>query len=155
LSTSYGVDLVINRLGEDEIKSLTTAQKSQSQPISNESFHIRRSLPPVESDATVLDVITQIEKSGNSLGPCYTIPRLRVGELEIVTCPDAQSIIDLAQRSFRFESMSTLRFEQHAEKGVFNPNRWGKVMMDLSQLSGDTVAREPSNIHRPFRDLCR
>ena len=145
--------LVINRLGEDEIKSLTIAQKSQSRPISNESFHIRRSLPPVESDATVLDVINQIEKSGNSLGPCYTIPRLRVGALENVTCPDAQSIVDLVRGSFRFESMSTLRFVQHAKKETIELNRAGKVMMDLSQLSNDTVARKPRGIHRPFK-LC-
>jgi hypothetical protein len=146
--------LVLNRLLEDEINSLKTKHGRRSQPMSNISFHIRRNLPTVESDATLLDVITQIQKSGHQIGPCYTIPRLLFGALENVTCPNAQSVVDLAKRSFRFESISTLRFVQHAKKGEFDFNRWAKVIIDVSQLSNETTAIQPKNIHRPFSEYC-
>jgi hypothetical protein len=146
--------IVLNRLSEDERNSLKTEHGRRSQPISSISHHIRRNFPPVESDATLLDVIKQIEKSGNPLGLCYTFPRLLFGALENVTCPNAQSVVDVAKRSFRFESMSTLRFVQHAEKGAFAFNRWAKVIMDVSKLSNETISMPPKNIHRPFFEYC-
>jgi len=123
-------------------------------------------LPPLESNETVLDVIRRIE-SGSSDGgsgaslksfpKCYTMPRLLVGALENRSCSheESKAAVDAARRRYRYDSMSTLRFVQHAAIGDFASSKFGKVMIDLSRLDDETLRSKPKNIHRPYVSLCR
>jgi hypothetical protein len=44
---------------------------------------------------------------------------------------------------------------QHAQKGDFAASKYGKVVMDLSQLDAETVnSTVPRNIHRPYKSVC-
>jgi hypothetical protein len=112
--------------------------------IQNVSWHIRQHLPPIGDATTVVDILTKLQSAG-LVGSCYTLPRLLVGALENRTC-------DSASRT-TFPQLSTLRYFQHAVKGDFRLNKFGKVFMDLSQLSWSTLP-SPRNIHRPYKDYC-
>jgi hypothetical protein len=104
-------------------------------------------------------LIRHLQNSG-FITECYTLPRLLVGALENRTCPfqyETQKVQRLARTQLheRFEHMSTLRFFQHAKKGDFSRSKFGKVMMDLSKISDETVRSElPRNIHRPYIPHC-
>ncbi len=114
--------------------------------IQNISWHIRQHLPTIGDATTVADILTKLQSAG-LVGSCYTLPRLLVGALENRTCHHA----------FRntFPQLSTLRFFQHAVKGDFRLNKFGKVWMDLSQISLQTIqSTVPRNIHRPYKDYC-
>jgi hypothetical protein len=119
---------------------------------------IRRNLP-LSQNGTILDVLTMLQATGH-VDACYTIPRLRFGALENVTCPEASSVVDLARAyySSTYSTMSfftTLRFVQHAAKGDFSKSKFGKVIMDLSKLSDDYISNTtPRNIHRPYIQYC-
>jgi len=117
------------------------------------AFQQRHTLPSLESQGTVLEAIRTIE-SIHTLGPCYTVPRLLYGALENVTCEKATSDVQLARSKFRYEELSTLRFTQHAKKGDFAKSKYGKVIIDVSQLSNETIERAPRNIHRPYKPEC-
>jgi hypothetical protein len=121
---------------------------------------MRRNLPishsVISSHNTVLDVLSSLQESGH-VNTCYTIPRLRFGALENVTCAEASSVVDLVKTyySSNMSSLSTLRFVQHATKGDFGKSKFGKVIMDLSKLSDDFISKTvPRNIHRPYMQYC-
>lgn len=137
--------LVMNRLGKGE---------NQTSMESHEVFKLRQMLPPIDSNATFLDAIVEFNKIQNQ-SPCITTPRILVGALENVTCAGSQDVLELAKSSFRYEEMSTLRFNQHAKKGDFSLNKFGKVMMDVSNISDATIAKGPRNPHRPYKPECR
>jgi hypothetical protein len=99
--------------------------------------------------STVLDVIQTIERVIQPIQPCYIMPRLRFGALERVTCSDSAHVDGLAKENFNFAAMSTLRYKQHAGKNRFSANKFGKVMVDLSQISD--ASKVPKNVHRPFQ----
>ncbi|GAX13750.1 hypothetical protein FisN_30Lh036 [Fistulifera solaris] len=114
--------------------------------IQNISWHIRQHLPPMGDATTVAEILTKLQFAG-LVGSCYTLPRLLVGALENRTCHHASRNT--------FPPLSTLRFFQHAVKGDFRLNKFGKVWMDLSQISSQTIqSTVPRNIHRPYKDNC-
>ena len=145
--------VVFNRLGNDD--KLLTIGGNGHDSINNVSYQIRRNLPNADSSDTLLDAIQRISKHTSHMGSCYTLPRLIVGSLENQTCADASEINAMAKREYDFGAMSTLRFVQHAKKGDFANSKFGKVMIDLSNLTAALLAQKlPNNIHRPFREHC-
>jgi hypothetical protein len=144
--------ITMNRLGTDE-----------TQPAFNDTLpakkllarNMRSALPPLHSNSTVLDAILDLERI-SSLSPCNTMPRLLYGSLENVTCRDATVANQLGRLpGFDFSEMSTLRFTQHSRKGDFAMSKFGKVLMDVSELSNETVATKlPRNVHRPYKPEC-
>jgi len=130
--------------------------------ITNASYQIRQRLSVRESmneKKSVLQIIHELQDAGHN-STCYTIPRLLVGALENRTCPPeygVENIRQLAQTQLqeRYAYMSTLRFFQHAAKGNFARSKYGKVLMDLSRISDETIqTQKPRNIHRPYSAHC-
>lgn len=150
--------LVMNRLHEEEKKATMhhndLTDQTANKSVQSVAYRMRHSLPPIESDITVVDTIRRLERI-DSLGSCYTMPRLLYGALENVTCFDAAAITQVAQSKFHYSELSTLRFTQHARKGDFAKSKYGKVMMNLSRLSNETMTRTPKNIHCPYKPECK
>jgi hypothetical protein len=152
--------VVLNRLGPDD-KDLIVADSGPNS-IRNESYQARRDLDShlapgstATATTTIAEVLHKLRATKYLKTPCYTMPRLLVGALENATCPAAAAVIELARRDYRYEEMSTLRFVQHAKKGDFSASKYGKVVMDLSEISGETVnSTVPRNIHRPYKSVC-
>lgn len=137
--------IVMNQFNEDDDANY---HKRESD---NVTYKMRKLL--TESHyLTVLDAIQAIERLIQPIQPCYVMPRLRFGALERVTCPDSTQVKLLAKADFNYAAMSTLRYKQHAGKSTFSANKFGKVMVDLSQIPD--VSKVPRNIHRPFEPQC-
>jgi hypothetical protein len=84
--------------------------------------------------------------------PCHGMPRLLYGSLENVTCDNDQSVKDMFhQYDFQYVP-TTIRYVQHARKGAFYPSKWGKVLVDVSRLSWDSLGQKPKSSHRPFQE---
>jgi hypothetical protein len=152
--------LVIHRIGLDEIskeggqQELTLNQTESKNQLLDAKFGLRRHLPSIESNATVVDVIHGLQHIHLPLKSCQTIPRISVGALENFTCPGVEPIIAFAKANFRFDVLSTLRFQQHAKKDDFGKNRFGKVFLDVQNMSESSMSSRPKNIHRPFAEEC-
>jgi len=154
--------LAINRMGmheANESKNATTMERTESSGIGedeplNETYGMRPNLPERQSNATVVDIIKSFQSMGRPLKPCHTMPRVLFGAEENFTCPGSENVEEFARANFDYGILSTLRFQQHAVKGDFLNNRFGKVFLDVSNISDNTLSRPPSNIHRPFRDEC-
>jgi hypothetical protein len=156
--------VALNRLGSDDNDLIIQDRGPNS--IRNESYQARRDLDnsafgPGSTPAsttkttTVAEVLHKLRDTGFLKTPCYTLPRLLVGALENATCPAAAAVNELARRDYRYEEMSTLRFVQHAKKGDFSASKYGKVVMDLSEINEETVnSTVPRNIHRPYKSVC-
>jgi hypothetical protein len=144
--------VVMNRMGEDD-KRFTIRTRNEPMSITQTSSDMRKALPAHDSDATVLDAIKKLEPI-ESLSPCYTIPRLLYGAFENLTCPGTEPTNELAKKEFKFSEMSTLRFLQHGRKGDFALSKFGKVIVDFSNLTEETIAQTPRNIHRPWKSVC-
>ena len=83
--------------------------------------------------------------------PCHGMPRLLYGALENITCKDATGVKDAIHRN-RFSYVpTTIRYVQHATKGAFYPSKWGKVLVDVSRLSWESLQHKPKSSHRPFQ----
>ena len=146
--------VVPNVLPESD-KNLTLDGNGQNS-IRADAFRIRSQLRPVADSwnaTTLADVLFDMQRQG-AVDSCYTMPRLIVGALENRTCPGQDYPNHLSRYNFTKSNMSTFRFVQHAKKGDFQHNKFGKVFMDLSRISDDALAQEPRNIHRPFREHC-
>jgi hypothetical protein len=146
---------------DDELQNLQVDGNGRDS-ISSKSLQIRKKLASrsfVNETKQFHTLIRQFQNSGD-ISECYTLPRLLVGALENRTCPvqyEVQNVQHLARTQLkeRFEHMSTLRFFQHAKKGDFSRSKFGKVMMDLSKISHETIRSEyPRNIHRPYTSHC-
>jgi hypothetical protein len=155
--------VVLNRLGSDD-KDLIVKDKGPNS-IRKESYQARRDLDfnlnssqgamTTTSTKTVAEVLHKLRATEYLKTPCYTLPRLLVGALENVTCPKQTAVNELARRDYRYEEMSTLRFVQHAKKGDFAASKYGKVIMDLSDMDEETVSvTVPRSIHRPYKSVC-
>jgi hypothetical protein len=157
--TLYDTDefLVANRIGSDEKeggnKRSLGATQSKDHP-QDPMVGPRRLLPSIESNATVLDMIHEFEKLRMPLKSCHTIPRLTVGALENFTCPGAGRVVSLARSNFRFDMLNTLRFQQHAVIGDFEKSRYGKVLLDIQNITKESLSGKPKNIHRPYKNEC-
>jgi hypothetical protein len=147
--------VVPNRWSSGDEEQLQLGGKGRLS-IRGASYEIRRNLPTDGNNWTFLDVILDLERGGNITKGCYTMPRLLVGSLENRTCPEAAPFQQWALKNMpdRYDFLNTLRYVQHAPKGDFSHSKFGKVMMDLSQIPVDTLWREPRNIHRPYADHC-
>jgi len=129
--------------------------------ITNASYHLRATLSEkMDRGTSVLNILDEAQASGH-IGDCVTVPRLLVGALENRSCPaeygiDAIQQFAQTQLRDRYAYMSTLRFFQHAAEGDFARSKYGKVMMDLSRISYETIQsqRPPRNIHRPYSQHC-
>jgi hypothetical protein len=144
--------IVMNRMGKDD-EQLNVRTWNESMSITHTASDMRKALPAHDSDATVLDAIEKLEPI-KSLSPCYTIPRLLYGALDNLTCPDSEPTNELAKKEFKLSEMSTLRFLQHGRKGDFALSKFGKVIVDFSNLTEGTIAQAPRNIHRPWKSAC-
>jgi hypothetical protein len=125
--------------------------------ISKSAYEIRKTILPDMKNSTVYETIVQLHRQGVLSTACYTTPRLLVGALENQTCPGAKSIQTFAKDRLHgnLDRLSTLRFFQHAKKGEFAKSKFGKVIMDLSQISLETLQQTvPRNIHRPYPNIC-
>lgn len=120
---------------------------------SAEKRELRNLLPDVRSNTTVLETMSALGTT-HSLGKCQTLPRVLVGALENFTCPGAPSKENIESKGISYDWMSTLRFHQHAEKGDFAMSKYGKVIMKVSELLDETLAKVPSSIHRPYKEEC-
>lgn len=127
--------------------------------ISNHSRQIRtRIRDDFLSKRTVAELIHGMQLTSH-MGICYTIPRLLFGTYENSSCANSdQVLVHEEAKSFlkeRLQYLNTMRFLRHGKKGDFASSKFGKVMIDVSALSRETVTkRVPSSIHRPFRDVC-
>ncbi len=149
--------LVINRMSEEEKAMMQQNDREtlhHSKAVETTAYQMRNELPAIDNQSTIVDILRRLEHI-EDLGSCYTIPRLLYGALENVTCPDASTVTRIAQSKFHYKEMSTLRFTQHARKGDFAKSKYGKVMINLSRLSDETVGSTPRNIHRPYKPECK
>eukprot|EP00536_Pseudo-nitzschia_multiseries_P002542 jgi/Psemu1/63698/estExt_Genemark1.C_340067 len=154
--------LAINRMGMHEAtepKNATTAgiditsAPGEDEPF-DEIYGMRPNLPGRESNVTVVDIINFFHNMNRPLKPCHTIPRVSFGAAENFTCPGSEDVKEFAKENFDFGIFSTLRFQQHAVKEDFSKNRFGKVFLDVSNISDATLSMKPKNIHRPFPNEC-
>ena len=161
--------LAINRMGMDEqgsepknatkILSMnstpsTTSTTDETEPF-DEVYGMRPNLPPIESNATVVDIIKSFRAIGRPLKSCHTMPRVSFGAGENFTCPGSVPVKEFARaNNFDLASLSTLRFQQHAIKTDYSKNRLGKVLVDVSNISDSTLSMQPKNVHRPYKGEC-
>jgi hypothetical protein len=147
--------ITMNRLGRDELQVVEPARNDPLHDKKLLARNMRSALPPVHSNKTVLDAMLDLKRI-SSLSPCNTLPRLLYGSLENVTCREATVANQLVRLpGFDVSDLSTLRFTQHARKGDFAMSKFGKVIMDVSELSNQTVATKlPRNVHRPYKPEC-
>ena len=141
--------LAINRMGATEGSDATRQPETLG-----EKYGMRPQLPPLESNATVVDIMNSFERARQPLKPCHTMPRVGFGALENFTCPGSEDIKTFAIENFDSDRLVTLRYQQHAVKSDFSKNRFGKVFVDVSNISDRTLSMPPKNIHRPFEDEC-
>jgi len=81
------------------------------------------------------------------LNSCHAVPRVSVGAFKNFTCPGSGGTKEFVKANFDYQSLDTLRFQQHAEKDDFAKNAYSKVIMDVSNMN---VKQRPKNVHRPF-----
>lgn len=144
--------LAINRMGTAEQNGLTN--KTSTFERRGETYGMRPQLPPIESNATVAEIIYSFETTQQPLKSCHTMPRVSFGAIENFTCPGSEDIKAFAKENFDFNRLGTLRYQQHAIKTDFSKNRFGKVFIDVSSVSDHTLSIPPKNIHRPYADEC-
>jgi len=111
-------------------------------------FTIRQGLPSLTQSGLVANVLNQ-QVAGGIVASCHTVPRLLMGALENRSC-DSEALDKVQAPGY----LLTTRFFQHAPKGDFAHNKYGKVMMNLFDIPLATLQREPRNVHRPFREYC-
>lgn len=150
--------LALHPLSPDD-ENLTIDGNGHSS-ITNASYQFRQRLrKSMDEGKSVLQIIQEHQEAGQN-ATCYTIPRLLVGALENRTCPPEYGIDNIRQMAKkqlqeRYSYMSTLRYFQHAAKGDFARSKYGKVLMDLSRISSETIqTQKPRNIHRPYAAHC-
>jgi hypothetical protein len=154
--------LAINRMGtgaESEErnsgeKRMVTQNRTDEAETLDETNVMRPNLPPLESNATVVDIINSFQEAKHPLKSCHTMPRVSFGAIETFTCPGSEDVKAYARSNFDYHSLSTLRFQQHAVKEDFSKNRFGKVFIDVSNISDKSLSMPPKNIHRPYGDEC-
>jgi hypothetical protein len=152
--------VAINHIASDEQSdqndptSTTVNTTDENRLLLDETYGLRMNLPPRESNSTVIDIIHSFYNIQQPLKSCHTLPRVSFGALENFTCANSTEIKEFAKANFDYDSLSTLKFQQHAKKEDFSKNRFGKVFMNIGNISDTTLSMEPSNIHRPFRDEC-
>lgn len=109
-----------------------------------------------DQEHTVLASLQKWQAQGVVTSPCYTLPRLRYGALENVTCPASPSLSSSNTYFSEQEwSLTTRRFVQHAQPGHFASNKFGKVILNVTALPKQLVQDKlPRNIHRPYPPYC-
>lgn len=148
--------VVINRFGgEDDTQEFHQRSRPDNET-STTLYNMRKSLSEwKQQDFTVLEALRRLEKDVQEPDTCVLMPRLRFGALENVTCEgESTAVADMARHDYHYSHMSTLRYKIHAGTMNFPANKFGKVMVDLSRLTGDQVREWPKNIHRPFKPAC-
>ena len=83
---------------------------------------------------------------------CHLMPRLFFSAVE-------SSYTNLSQRicenhGFSVTSFNTLRYFNHARKGAFGYNYYGKVIIDLSRIVESEIHDDMESIHRPLEEKC-
>mmetsp|Transcript_24752 Transcript_24752/g.54332 ORF Transcript_24752/g.54332 Transcript_24752/m.54332 type:complete len:492 (-) Transcript_24752:51-1526(-) len=161
--------LAINRMGMEEEESkpnnstnILSMNNTPNSPNTtdktvpfDEIYGIRPNLPPIESNATVVDIIQLFRALNRPLKSCHTMPRVSFGAGHNFTCPGSEPVKEFARaNNFDLASLSTLRFQQHAAKEDYSKNRLGKVFVDVSNISESTLSMQPKNVHRPYKDEC-
>ncbi|KAL7574923.1 hypothetical protein ACA910_010750 [Epithemia clementina (nom. ined.)] len=163
---------------EEDLQKLLLRQRGDSIDVQERNFiqNRKRYLPRFNKDShgvaatkakqmTIFDFMVQndnrimINNENNNRTACYTLPRLRFGALRNHSCGgDSWPPFTLYDGNILdVHSLSTLQFVQHARKSDFSVNKFGKVMMDVSQLSSTATAinaKPPRNIHRPWLEYC-
>ena len=136
----------------------------------------QRLLPFYETHNSTWTVLDFLHRESDYWAPenrnntiCYTIPRLRFGALRNHSCtkkdtptldgllahPNTTTTTNKNQIP-QLGHLSTIQYLQHAPKGHFASNKFGKVLVDLSRIPHETLMSlsPPRNIHRPWKDYC-
>ena len=84
---------------------------------------------------------------------CYTMPRLRYGNLENITCTNVPKYNNYSSLGWNIaaSNLTTLRFVQHARFDDFQANKFGKALVNVSAIPDDAI---PWNVHRPYKEYC-
>jgi len=148
--------VVINRISPDEREN---DQTDDPDSLSSDEIRYgkqRSTLPDMESNATVFDIIESWTEPDTTLDLCHCLPRVTFGALEDFQCPQSSHVKTIAeQNQISTKELNTLRFHQHARENDFGKNKWGKVMIDLQNIPSRILdEQEPKNIHRPYASEC-
>ena len=87
--------------------------------------------------------------------PCLQIPRIRYGAKESSSREKGKEHDPLIPKGWKATDFLTLRWRYHASPDNHPVNKITKAVLDLSQVSLETLHREPlTSIHLPVRSLC-
>jgi len=110
--------------------------------------NIRRNLT---QEKTVFDFLKDEKNKEPWMSePCYLMPRLFFSVVE--SSPNQLAEANVAQW-FNTSRFNTLHYFHHAERGKFDYNHFGKVILDLSRIKDKQI--EVKNIHVPNRSCPR
>jgi hypothetical protein len=101
-------------------------------------------------DQTVLDAL----KRHSPTSPCHGMPRLLFGALENRTCQESEHVRNM-MKEHSFPPLTTIRFVQHATKGAFYPSKWGKVLVNVNDVSWESLQHKPKSSHRPLKECAK
>uniref|UniRef100_A0A6U5LT45 Glycosyltransferase family 92 protein n=1 Tax=Corethron hystrix TaxID=216773 RepID=A0A6U5LT45_9STRA len=105
---------------------------------------------PQTGKTTVMDYIDEQNGSVPWIDePCMPLPRIFFGALE---SPESVTS-DAVPQGFDVNSLSTLRYRKHSEKGAFKHNFYDKSLVDVSRISHmalDNITLY--NAHRPLKE---
>lgn len=80
---------------------------------------------------------------------CYLMPRTQFSSIE--SPYDTLQDAGVSQYGLNPRDFSTLRYFKHGEKGTWNDNRFGKVILDLSRTEMKEIRYPMDNVHAPIR----
>jgi hypothetical protein len=83
---------------------------------------------------------------------CNLMPRLFFSSIEHSN--DVLSKANVQQYGFDPMAFSTLRYFHHANKGGFNYNHYGKVIVDLTRIKWREIKHDMYSVHRPNEISC-
>jgi len=117
---------------------------------------IRRNLPPQQrKQKTVFDYLQ--EGKGNEpwmSEPCHLISRLFFSAVEEGSRSNSDVAKDMKQHvtgELDLSRFSTLRYFHHANRGKFDYNHYGKVIIDLSRINSTEISMNMQSIHTPIQ----
>ncbi len=83
---------------------------------------------------------------------CYLMPRLFFSAVE--SSDNIISKAGVAQNDINLLQFSTLRYFHHAQRGEFEFNHYGKVIVDLQRIKWNEISSDMYSVHRPNHKSC-
>lgn len=114
----------------------------------------RKSLTSIlQQGKTIFDFIEEEKgKEPWESEPCYLMPRLMFSSVESTLDEVKQTNVE--DFGFDISTFNTLRYFHHANKGSFDYNYYGKVIIDVSRVNQTEITRYMHSIHRPLEYTC-